>query len=498
MRTNRFFHWSTAMTLVDLKALSPFCIIGAAAVIVLLVASVWRNRLFTLIATSAGTIAALAAVIFAAIPAVPIDVLVLFRVDGFGLFFICLVLLSSLMVALLSYGYFRAKNVLFEEFFVFLLLATLGAMALTVSIHFTSFFIGLEVLSISLYSMIAYLRTDGRGTEAGIKYLVQASVSTSFLLFGMALIYADIGVMDFSKISLACGPGGPASMLSSIGLSLIIVGIGFKLALVPFHLWAPDVYQGAPAPVTAFIAAISKTAMLALLMRFFHSFEGHPGLVVKVILWTAAIASMFIGNILALLQENVKRIIAYSSIAHMGYFLAGFLCASALGAFSASFYITVYVITTLCALSVVTLLSEKDEKQMIADFRGLAFTRPVPALAMTVSLLSFAGIPLTAGFMGKFYVVAAGVHSGKVWPLLISLIIGSVFGLFYYLRVIFAMYQRPLPQSTQETKENSLSRAAFSQSWTVHLVVWTTAILILFIGICPGPLFDVVKTMVVK
>lgn len=135
---------------------------------------------------------------------------------------------------------------------------------------------------------------------------------------------------------------------------------------------------------------------------------------------------------------------------------------------------------------------------MIADFRGLAFTRPVPALAMTVSLLSFAGIPLTAGFMGKFYVVAAGVHSGKVWPLLISLIIGSVFGLFYYLRVIFAMYQRPLPQSTQETKENSLSRAAFSQSWTVHLVVWTTAILILFIGICPGPLFDVVKTMVVK
>jgi NADH-quinone oxidoreductase subunit N len=314
----------------------------------------------------------------------------------------------------------------------------------------------------------------------------------------MALVYADLGVMDFSKIIRACGPGGPASLLSSIGLAMMIVGIGFKLALVPFHLWAPDVYQGAPAPATAFIAAISKTAVLALLMRFLQSFEGHPGLTIKVILWSAAIASMIIGNVLALLQENVKRIIAYSSIAHMGYFLAGFLCVSAFGIFAASFYIMVYVITTLCALSVLTIFSDKEEKQMLSDFHGLAFKHPALALAMTVSFLSFAGIPLTAGFMGKFYVLAAGVQSGGVWPLLISLIIGSVFGLFYYLRVVVVMYQRPAPSATPETKDSTLSTAVFSRPWTCTIVLWTTTLLILFIGIYPGPLFNLVKGMLMK
>ena len=371
-------------------------------------------------------------------------------------------------------------------------------MALTVSSHFASFFVGLEVLGISLYSMIAYLRMDRRGTEAGIKYLVQASVSTAFLLFGMALMYADLGVMEFSKIVRACGPGGPATLLSSIGLAMIIVGIGFKLALAPFHLWAPDVYQGAPAPATAFIAAISKTAVLALLMRFFQSFEGHPGMTVKAVLWSIAIASMLAGNVLALFQENVKRIIAYSSIAHMGYFLAGFLCTSSFGIFAASFYVTVYVITTLCALSVLTLLSEKEEKQTLSDFRGLAFVRPVLALAMTVSLLSFAGIPLFAGFMGKFYVLAAGIQSGGVWPLLISLIVGSILGLFYYLRIVFAMYQRPAHQTNLAIKDGATSSAMVSRTWAGLVVLWATTILILFIGVFPGPFFDLVKGMAVK
>jgi NADH-quinone oxidoreductase subunit N len=483
------------VTLADFRALSPFCFIGAAAVIVLLAASVLRNRTFTFFAAIAAAAAALAAAVFVAMPASPLRVFTLFNVDRFGLFFMCLVLVSSLAVALLSYGYFRTKNVLFEEYFVFLLLATLGAMALTVCSHFASFFMGLEVLGISLYSMIAYIRTGGRGTEAGIKYLVQASVSTAFLLFGMALIYADLGIMEFSQIAAACGPGGPATLLSSIGMALIVVGAGFKLALVPFHLWAPDVYQGAPAPTTAFIAAVSKTAVLALLMRFLQPFEGHPGQTVRAVLWAAAIASMFIGNILALLQENIKRIIAYSSIAHMGYFLAGFLCASALGIFAASFYITVYVVTTLCALGVVSLLSQKEEKQTITDLRGLAFKRPFLTLAMTVSLLSFAGIPLSAGFMGKFYVLAAGVQSGKVWPLLISLIAGSVLGLFYYLRVVFALFQRPPAQSTIEIKPGA---ASLEMPWPGYVIVWTATILILFIGIYPGPLFDFVKAMVVK
>ena len=267
---------------------------------------------------------------------------------------------------------------------------------------------------------------------------------------------------------------------------MIIVGLGFKLAVVPFHLWTPDVYEGAPAPVTAFVSTVSKGAVFAVVLRYF-SMVGVPNSgPIFVIFTIIAIASMFTGNLLALFQNNVKRVLAYSSISHLGYLLVTLLASGAMAATAAAFYLSAYFITTLGAFGVVTVLSEHDrDADSMDDYRGLAWRRPWLAGVFTAMLLSLAGIPLTAGFIGKFYVVAAGVGSG-LWLLVIILTVNSALGLYYYLRIIVPLYTRRDEKMTA-TPRLSLSGSAVLAGLTV-LLVW--------LGVYPVPLIQMIQKLV--
>jgi len=370
----------------------------------------------------------------------------LFIVDGQAALFTGLIIFSVLVVGLLSYIYFEEREENPKEYYILLFLATLGGAILTISQHFISFFIGLELLSVSLYALIAYLRTRNHAVEAGMKYLVLAAISSAFLLFGMALIYMETGTMTFPGIAEKL-TDGISSPLFLFGTGAMIVAIGFKLGLVPFHLWIADVYQGSPSPVTAFIATTSKIGAFSVLLRFAQTVNLHAYPLMITVFSVIAIASMIMGNVLALRQQNLKRLLAYSSIAHFGYLLVAFLPGSKAGTEATIFYLAAYSVTLLAAFGVIVLLSTgNEEADRIENYQGLIWRKPVLGTILTIALFSLAGIPLTAGFLAKFMVLSAGVQQ-SLWPLLIVLVLTSVIGLYYYLRIIstlFATADRPV------------------------------------------------------
>jgi NADH-quinone oxidoreductase subunit N len=422
-------------------AFAPFTLLGAVTIVVMLLIAIHRSHHLTALSTVAGLLLCCIALPLAA-PASPIAVTPLFIVDGTVLFYSGLVLGSALIVAILSYAYLggpaRGPR---EEYYLLLLTATLGAAMLPASVHFASFFLGLETLSISLLGLIAYASPREDAAEAGTKYLILGGASSAFLLFGMALIYADLGTMSFVRIGQLAQAGGPPDLYRLIGIAMILTGVGFKLSLVPFHMWTPDIYEAAPAPITGFVAVVSKIAVFAVILRYFIVAEGHADASLRTGLAAIAILSMLSGNLLALLQTNVKRLLAYSSIAHFGYLLVAFLAAGSLGSEAAAYYLAAYAVTNLGAFGIVALLSAPGsgrDADRIEDYRGLFRTRPFLAGSLALMLLSLAGMPPTMGFIGKFYLVIAGVGAGLFWPVA-ALVLGSVIGLYYYLRVLVAM-----------------------------------------------------------
>ncbi|MCI0750951.1 MAG: NADH-quinone oxidoreductase subunit N [Flammeovirgaceae bacterium] len=396
----------------------------------------------------------------------------LFIVDGFGTFNTILIVISTLAIVMLSYPYFEQREERKEEYYILLLLATLGAAMLVISKHFVSLFLGLEILSVALYSMIAYLRKRERSDEAGIKYLILAAFSSAFLLFGMALVYSETGSMDFSGIAETIKSKESLSLILLAGFGLMIVGVGFKLGVVPFHMWTPDVYEGAPAPVTAFIATVSKGGMIALLVRFFTQVDGYHYPTLVLIFVVIAITSMFVGNLLALRQNNVKRILAYSSIAHLGYILVAFLAGNESGVEAISFYLTAYFITSIGAFGIITILSDTDrDAERMEDYQGLFWRRPFMAAALTAMLLSLAGIPLTAGFVGKFYLLASGVSTG-LWLLVVALAVNSVIGLYYYIKIIAVMFEQPKVEEADKLNPTMYVVSVSTVSILTLLLVW--------------------------
>ncbi|HZD03370.1 MAG TPA: NADH-quinone oxidoreductase subunit N, partial [Longimicrobiales bacterium] len=328
-----------------LLALSPLLILSGTAVAVLLGTALGRSHRLAAAGTAGGLALALAAVP-AASSASPGRVTALLSLDRFAYFYMGLVLSAGLAVCLLSYGYLEERKEDREEFYVLLILATLGAAVLVAGSHLASFFLGLELLTVSLYALIAYPHGgDGRPVEAGLKYLVLAAASSSFLLFGMALVYSRFGEMEFARIGASVAAAGAfRDAWILLGTAMILTGAGFKLAVVPFHMWTPDVYEGAPAPVTAFVATVSKGAVFALLLRYFAASGAYGSGPAMKVVGLAAIASMIAGNLLALLQDNVKRMLAYSSIAHLGYLLVAFLGGGSLAGEAATFYLLAYFV----------------------------------------------------------------------------------------------------------------------------------------------------------
>jgi len=471
------------MTVTDFLCLAPFLILAIAPVVIMIVISVLRNyeviygfSIFSLLASFAS--------IFFIVPAVPHSIEPLFIIDIYSLFFLGIITLSALLVALLSHDYIKQLEGVREEYYIILFTSTLGASLLAVSCHFILLFLGIETLSISLYILIAFRRSKDSSIEAGIKYLILASVSSSFLLFGMALIYTEYGTMQFNGILSAISENNQMSPLVISGFALIMVGIGFKLGLVPFHMWTPDVYQGAPAPVTAYIATVSKGAVMAVLIRFFFNIRGYDNRVLFIVISGIAILSMFIGNLLAIRQQNIKRLLAYSSIANMGYLIVILLTGTNKGIQASIFYLISYFATTIGAFGVISLLStSKYEAEKIEDYKGLFWKRPWIAIVFTLSLLSLAGIPITAGFIAKFYVIFEGMKAGLML-LVVSMIINSVIGLYYYLRIITTMFS-----AANETKLPALS---FAGNITLSLV----ALSILILGVYPGWLIDIIMKFV--
>lgn len=421
----------------------------------------------------------------------PVQVTLLLKIDHYALFYLVLLAISALAVIGYCYDYFKQREGENEELILLLLIALLGSSVLVTSTHFASFFIGLETLSVSLFAMIAYSFANPKSLEAAIKYLILSGISSAFLLMGMAFVYAQCGVLDFVGIGTFIANQDTLNFMVLSGIVFMVAGLSFKLSLVPFHMWTSDVYEGAPAPVTAFIATVSKGAVFALLLRYFIGTGSYDYSALLNIFSVIAVATILTGNLLALLQQNIKRILAYSSIAHIGYLLVAFIAGGnivpALVAESVGFYLIAYFITTLGAFGVVSILSTPQAEAVnFTDYQGLFWRKPWLAASFTIMLLSLAGIPLTAGFIGKFYIITAGID-GRLWMLLLTLIIGSGLGLFYYLRIIVTMSMR------MESIVNDDSKSACK--WFSYATQTVLTLFVVWFGIYPGYLMSLIQSL---
>ncbi len=402
----------------------------------------------------------------------------LLAIDGFAAFFKSIFILSAVLTVLMSVSYLKVEGVRAGEYCFLVLCATLGMMFMASGIDLITLFIGLETMAISFYILAGFLKPSQRSNEAAVKYFLLGAFSLGILLYGMSLLYGATGTTNLAGIaeSVADSEG---SLLLSLALILVAAGMGFKIAAVPFHMWAPDVYEGSPTPVTAFLSVGSKAASFAMLIRIF--IEGLPGLVAdwQVIFWVLAAVTMTVGNIAALTQTNTKRLLAYSSIAHAGYVLIGVVAATGRGVAAAMVYLFVYLFMQLGAFAVITMLRRKDVVgDELKDLSGLYLRQPLAAVAMLIFMLSLGGIPPTAGFMGKLWLFSAAIESGLVW-LAVIFVINSVISLYYYYRIIVFMW----------LKEEQLgSEITISPALATALVIAVAGSIIF--GLYPHPLFD--------
>ncbi|MES1924719.1 NADH-quinone oxidoreductase subunit NuoN [Salinisphaera sp. T31B1] len=472
----------------QLLAFAPLAILCATVVAVVVAIAVRRQHVVAATLTVIGLNAAFVSLL-GVLQVTPIQVTPLFIIDDYSVLFFAIVLVASLACSTLAHAYLETLPDRREEFYILLLCSAGGAMALIASRHLASLFIGLELLSVPLYGMVAYAYRDRISLEAGLKYMVLSGAASAFLLFGMALLYAASGSLVFADLAstLAAGTSAHHSWLL-MGIGMMFVALAFKLSLVPFHLWTPDVYEGAPGPVSAFLATVSKVAVFALLLRLFTLAAPADSPWLLTLLGVIAFASMIIGNLLALRQNNIKRLLGYSSIAHLGYLLTAIVAGgSGLAAETVGVYLTTYVATTLGAFGVVTLVSSPysgTDAGALHHYRGLFWRRPYLAAVMTVMMLSLAGIPMTAGFIGKFYAIAVGVESG-LWWLVGGIVAGSAIGLYYYLRVMVILY---LDQPGESRRD---AVAGWGQQ-SGGIMVILIALAVLFFGIFPAPLIKFV------
>jgi NADH-quinone oxidoreductase subunit N len=469
-----------------LVALAPLLITVTTALVVMISVSVRRHHFFNATLTVIGLNAALLATLVARglIPDT-LTITALLIHDQYSLFGSCAVLISTLGCATLCHAYLEGLQDNREEMYLMLLIAASGALVLVSARHMMSFFIGLELMSVPIYGMIGYIYRDRRSLEASLKYLVLSAAASTFLLFGMALIYAHTGSLAFDALRAG---GQLQAPLVATGVAMMLIGIAFKLSLVPFHLWTPDVYNGAPAPVGAFLATVSKIAVMLVLLRWWNETEIASAPLFHTMLGVLAAVSIIGGNLLALQQNNLKRLLGYSSIAHFGYMLAAIVAGNEFTHEAVMMYLLTYMAATLGAFGVATLLSSPyrgDDAQGLADLRGLFWQRPLLAAVMTVSVLSLAGIPLTAGFIAKFYVIATTLRA-SLWWLLAALVLGSAIGIFYYLRVMTALFLAPPGRRRLDAERD----------WGQHsggILTLALAAFTLAVGLYPQPLLELLR-----
>ena len=484
-------------------AIAPLLSLSVGVVVLMLQVAVKRSSRAAFLITVA-TLAGSALSVFWAGPVTELQVTPLLLADRYALFFSLLFCVCGVVTAVIARDYLRARGEEQEEFFLLLILSTLGAVTLAYATHLASLLLGLELLGVALYALIAYPDRGNLPLEAAIKYLVLSGAASAVFLFGFALLYAATGALSFEAIGQAARAADPAGTpLLLAGAAMILAGLGFKLSLVPFHLWTPDVYEGAPAPVSGFLAAVSKSAVFAAVLRWWLASDLHEFEALVIAASLLAGLSMLVGNLLALLQENIKRLLAYSSIAHVGYLLivlvaCGLSPRPELAVEAACFYLAAYTATTLAAFGLVGLVSANSSERELnrfEDLQGLFWRAPGLALLLTVALLSLAGIPLTAGFIGKFYLFVTGVDSA-LWGLLALLVIGSAIGIYYYLRLVYAMTLPPAGNGGGGENGDGGDAIDTGISAASRAVCYALVALMLYLGTLPGLLMDWLKTII--
>jgi NADH-quinone oxidoreductase subunit N len=404
-------------------------------------------------------------------------------VDGFATFFRVLVIAAGLLAALGSFQYLRREDADSGEYYALLMFSIAGQCLMASANDLIIAFIGLEISSIASYVLAGYLRRSALASEASLKYFLLGSFATAFFLYGVAWVYGLAGSTDLFRVRGALVMPGPfgSPALFSAAAALIFAGLAFKVSTWPFQSWAPDVYQGAPAPVAAFLSAGPKAAAFAVLLRVFVTAFGPMLPRWEPLLWLAALLTMIIGNFAALVQTNIKRLLAYSSIAHAGYVLVAVTSHSEVGTAAAMFYLAAYALMNLGAFAVVAHVCGKGERNVeLRDFDGLAARQPVTAALLAVFLLSLIGVPLTAGFFGKFYVFRAALQSHLVWLTVLGLL-NSAVAAYYYLRILVVMYMHEPPEAAADLSPFGGSLGA---------AVWVSAAGTLILGVFPSLILD--------
>jgi NADH-quinone oxidoreductase subunit N len=404
----------------------------------------------------------------------------MFLVDTFSFTFQWLFFIITGISALIALEFNERESINRGEYYALLLFACSGMSLLAASGDLILTFLGIEILSIATYILAGFKRTEAKATESSLKYFLLGSFATAFLLYGIAFIYGSTGTTNYAAIRTITGLQGTPQITMVIGLGLLLVGFGFKIATVPFHAWAPDVYEGAPTAVTAFMIVGPKAAGFAALMRVLIQALPALGADWTAILWASSILSMTVGNVVAILQLNIKRMLAYSAIAHAGYLLMGIVANSAAGHRAVIFYLIVYTAMNLGALSIVLALSRKgDQRVTIGDYAGLGKTQPWPAAALSLFLISLAGIPLTGGFIGKIYLFSAAIQQKYVGLAIVG-VLNSVVSVYYYFRLIIVMYmQEPQGLETEQIPLPVLAVIAIAAAGVLWLGIAPTSILYL-------------------
>ena len=402
-------------------------------------------------------------------------------VDGYGTFFRGLVLMVGFLCVLASINYLERERAQTGEYYALILFSLVGQCILSTATNLIMVFIGLEISSIATYILAGFLRDDRRNNESALKYFLLGSFATSFLLYGIAWIYGMVGSVNLDDIGRMFSQGIAPGALAGLAMALLFVGFAFKVSVAPFQIWAPDVYQGAAAPVTAFMSTGPKAAAFAIFFRvFMTSFRPFSDRWLPLV-FGCAIATMIIGNFAALLQDNVKRMLGYSSIAHAGYVMIAFAAASQIGISAAMFYLLSYALMQIGAFAVIAHVASRNERYVkLEDLAGLGRREPATAALLAIFVFSLIGIPLTGGFFGKFYVFQAALNAHLVWLTVIGLI-NSGIAAYYYLKIIVAIYMQEPVAAVEQLPPPAPS---------LRFAIWASAIGTLFLGIYPSALLQ--------
>jgi len=398
--------------------------------------------------------------------------------DTFALFFEILFASLGILTVALSHSYLKRRGLLQSEFHILTMAAVIGMMVLASATSLVTVFLGLELLSISLYIMCGFARTDFRSQEAAAKYLLVGGFASAFVLYGMALVYGGAGTTVIPEIAQRLDESSSANPLILLGIVLMGVGFAFKVSAAPFHMWTPDVYQGAPIPVTAFMSVGTKAAAFAMIVRVFAGGLPHLAPEWQVVLAIVAFASMVFGNLMAIVQTSLKRLLAYSGIAQAGYILIGVIAGGPNGLAAVLYYLFVYMFMNFGAFAVITLLAGPDgDRDSFADLEGLGRRNPVLAVAMTIFMLSLAGFPPSVGFFGKLFLFTAGVGAGYTWLVVVAVLM-SVVSVFYYIRVLIPVWSAAPARDRVPASVSSAFAIVLSGAASILLGLYPTALLL--------------------